>query len=299
MTDHTGNIEEITLADMNLQIDIDKLITDDLPNRQYSLAIWLVQVNFRKIMTMIGETEKKYYKERALAQAKFFAIQQLPKFIDASSGALMLLINEAQATGWHTTDYFGYSNVEDLLSNIWEEAEEGSSVKSDYSFIVEKLLPAAKQMDIKPGELLVASIQAKKLRQIVPTARTVLDSEMPPEKKKESIEWLIGMVADKNFSVREVARQVNTYRGKYTPIPSSLEGNLFIVPGGKSWIVIECADKIEERAITQVLGSRVNIQLADLTLLFAQVASMLKVNRELTLGDTKFAKMLRNLEEVK
>jgi len=297
MTDQIGDIEEITLADMNVTIDTNQLLTTDFPGRQQLFAIWLVQVNYGRIMSKIGKTEKRAYMQRALDQAKFFSIQQLPGLEDTAAGALTVLINEAQSTGWYTSDFFGYSDIEDFLSNVWEEATEGSSKKSDYTFIVQQLIPAAKEMGIKPGELLAASTQPKKLRQIVPTARQILQSSMDAEKKREGLEWLLGMVADKDISVREVSRQVDEYRGKYTPIPEPMVGRKYMVPGGKTWIVIQCEDGVEERAVEQLLQHRVTMYFTDLSQLFSSVAGMLKVNRELAIGDTSLAKMLQNLEE--
>lgn len=270
------DIENISLGEMQLEIDDDALLTENIPNRSYLMAVRVVQKFFRAVMSTIGDTDKPLLQKRALDTAKYMAIQVMPELANTVEAALGILICEAQATGWHTSDWFGYDSIADLLSNTWEEAEEGSSRKSDYTFIVTQLIPAAKAMQIEPALLLAATTQAKKLRNSVPIARQILQSDLPETAKENSLRWLVGLVADPNISVRQMAKQIEESRGTHTPAPQPLAAKKYLVPGNKTWIVIECQTPVEERFVELALHNKVIIEFTDLAELFERVSKMLK-----------------------
>ncbi|MHA2201807.1 MAG: hypothetical protein ACXABN_18205, partial [Candidatus Thorarchaeota archaeon] len=210
-------IEQITLHHMNMDINIERLVMERRQGDEQLLAIWIIQRYYIGIVEKLGDDATKYYKRRALDHAKFFAIQRLPELKSLTDASFIYLIDEAKRTGWFHSDHIGYDSLDELLTSIVDSDSVSEGELSDWKFMANQLMPAAKQFGISPDELLAATCQVKKLRGAVPTCRQILyelemgDKEV--DEAEEEIKSVVKWVADPKITFR----QFETNLGKREP----------------------------------------------------------------------------------
>jgi hypothetical protein len=293
-----SSLEFITLPHMNQEIDDDELLSTDLPGRAKLLAIRAVQAHYRGIMRQLKESEEKFYQQRALDTAKYLAISDLPKLGDAAEDAWLFLSDEANRTGWFTQDYFTYQTLDELLASTWGDEEASRSELSDRKFVVTELLPAARDMGIPAGELLSVTMQNRKMRRLVPTARQLINrDDITPEEKKEGMDMLIGLAANPRVHYAEFDEKLDVFNGKIAKEPEVIQGAKYIVPGGDTVFFVRVQGSEQERIVELALKNRVELPLTDLTQLFKDVLAMLKSGRAEIADDSTFLPKLISIFE--
>ncbi len=284
MNDKLKNeVQTIQLSDMDRKVDLERAITEGYPGAERDIAIVVVQKYFDKFRKKLPEYTRNadnLYK-RALANSKYFAInyitQELPDLVERSISFLLL---EAEQTGWYRQ--LEYDNLTDLMSNIYEtKKKKGTSEWYDWRFLVEKLFPVAKKLEIDIEDLIGASVQHRKLRDAVPAARTIVDKYenqvFTPEKAADDLKWLMGIVADPSKSADQALIDFDTYRGKVYTLPEVIDGQMFLMPENRTILVIDVTGK-ETSLVTQALQGRVNFMPSDPKYLFNRITELLGMN---------------------
>jgi hypothetical protein len=278
--DLVAEIEEITLAHMQVDIDPTDFLIGDKPFAGKRLAVWLVQQYYKfeleRIMKFSSEDKpmSDSILKRALAISKWHAVNQasnvLPNIVDAS---VLHLLDDAERSGWyhHVSDEF--DTLEELLASIVEDAEEQTPKFYNYSFIIKQILPMARSMDIDPDTILIASSQAKKVNILVPAARLLLDGHrdetISTKKVKEDLGWMLKLAADQSVPASQMKMEMEKYRGiGGTNLP--MQGNVFLIGKERSLLVIETNTKREHKAVENALVHKVDFR-------FGEIGELLKL----------------------
>ena len=276
-----SSLESITVAHMLLPIDINRLILNDYPNAERDLCIYLVQGYYKKFEENAGRPLRSSEKERALIYAKYDATRRLTTelkgLIDRST---LYILVDAQTTGWHQA--MEYDNIVELLSSILE-GKEGLEEAYDWKFIVEKLIPAACAAQIPVNVVVNASLNVKKLRGMVPAARELLSKQeleqITPEEAKETLHDWLTKTASPTVSYAEFHEELNGWRNKTAKQKQVIQGYKFIMPDGKSMMVIPLDSDRDMTMIEQALKNRVEFHLTGFDWIQNQVLPQTKEQR--------------------
>ena len=276
-----SSLESITVAHMLLPIDINRLILNDYPNAERDLCIYLVQGYYKKFEENAGRPLRSSEKERALIYAKYDATRRLTTelkgLIDRST---LYILVDAQTTGWHQA--MEYDNIVELLSSILE-GKEGLEEAYDWKFIVEKLIPAACAAQIPVNVVVNASLNVKKLRGMVPAARELLSKQeleqITPEEAKETLHDWLTKTASPTVSYAEFHEELNGWRNKSARQKEIIQGYKFIMPDGKSMMVIPLDSDRDMTMIEQALKNRVEFHLTGFDWIQNQVLPQTKEQR--------------------
>lgn len=276
-----SSLESITVAHMLLPIDINRLILNDYPNAERDLCIYLVQGYYKKFEENAGRPLRSSEKERALIYAKYDATRRLTTelkgLIDRST---LYILVDAQTTGWHQA--MEYDNIVELLSSILE-GKEGLEEAYDWKFIVEKLIPAACAAQIPVNVVVNASLNVKKLRGMVPAARELLSKQeleqITPEEAKETLHDWLTKTASPTVSYAEFHEELNGWRNKTARQKQVIQGYKFIMPDGKSMMVIPLDSDRDMTMIEQALKNRVEFHLTGFDWIQNQVLPQTKEQR--------------------
>jgi len=274
----------ITLFHMMDEIDLGDVILNDGPAAIQQLAVWLVQ---RFFWNHPSNKDGKLSKDVAMSildQAKYLATTYFIKeWGGLGERATLFILSDAQSTGWHTSEYFNYENLEEMLLSILDDDENSIVEASNLSFIVKQLLPAASRYGIDPMLLWGMSGQAKKLRLLVPTARYVLNNkDFSEEEKEENLHFLVGRAADDKISSAEFKADTDQIRGKRNRANHALEGYEFILPNNETWIVIKCPSQADERSVEMMLGKKVELVTTDYMTVIDQLLKQTKFYKKLS-----------------
>lgn len=284
MIDKLAVLEEVgqlTTTHMSMKINIEKLLLDDYPNAHLELAILLTQGYYNRIQQEHDGDTSPPYQARALDRAKWFTINRLtthfPALIERST---LFMLTDAEESGWYRSDWFGYSDLTELLSSFSDAAEEGTTTWYDWNFIVTKMLPACEMFGVPASDIMSASCQVKKLRGAVPATRDILKRNeagaLTDKQARNDLKWLMGVVGDPQVTYSSMREEVDFYQGKLLNRVNPTAGEKYILPDGRTLFVIEVTDMIGERTIEQALNNRVNFKLEDLGKLFRRTSRLMK-----------------------
>jgi len=272
-------VRMIEMSHMELQIDIQDDLLDGQPGAEKRLAIYLVQGYFNRYKEKLGnDTSKPAYLNHALTLAKFRAVQALTKDLhDLIDRATIFAMNDATESGWfHDLEF---NSLTDMLAAIYDGTEEDTSAYYDWKFISEHMIPIAQKLGVDIDKLTGASLQTKKIRGAVPTARMIIEKlkteEIDEVRAADEMSWMFGQIADPAVSYIEMRNNLNKFRGISTEIKPPLRGEIFIVPGG-TWMLIKANEVKDVSMIEQALKNRVDFSLTDIVVLFEEINKMLK-----------------------
>ena len=249
-------VHDLTLADMSKEIDIGKLMVKEYPGAERDLAIYLTQQYFNEYDV---KRDVRGVREQALSYAKYSTINrlmtELPDLIERST---TLMLSAAQESGWFRR--LEYDNITELLASIYEEKKAlGTNEWYDWRFLVERLVPMAKQMEIDVNTLISASVQHRKLRGVIPAARLCIEQyendKIDSSKAAEDLHMLMETVADPALSTAQAQQVFDEYRGKSFGGNTPIEGETFVLPG-KTLMVISVDEK-QLSMVEQALRGRV------------------------------------------
>jgi hypothetical protein len=183
------------------------------------------------------------------------------------------MLDEAERTGWMHSDFIGFDSLEDLLNNSIDPDSMGIGEVSDWKFVVQQMIPAARNFGVEPEQLFAASCQIKKLRGSVPTARQIIkDLEMGDITEKEaadSFKNVVEWVADPKVTFS----QFETNIGKREPVEIKRIIDLYDVsiPGGEHWLVIKTETETERVIVEKILKKRIRSKPRALPWLIEQI----------------------------
>jgi hypothetical protein len=131
---------------------------------------------------------------------------------------------------------------------------------SDWKFIANQLLPAARTFGWEPDELLAATCQTKKLRGAVPTWRQIINEMEMGDKEVEEAELELKSIVEWVADPRVTYRQFETNLGKRESPDVYRAIDVFEValPGGDTWMVIPTNTETDKRIIERMLNHRMN-----------------------------------------
>jgi hypothetical protein len=276
-------IEQITLAHMNMNIDVSTIIMEHKQGNEQVFAIWMVQLYYSNMLEALGEDATPYNKKRALDHAKFFTLQRLPDLKSMTEASFYFLLDEANKTGWFHEDHIGYDSLDELIANIVDSESMSKGEVSNWNFIANEMIPMAKHFGVTPDKLFSASCQIKKLRGSVPVCRQIkYELEMGDKTEAQAgkefkavIEWL----ADPKVTYT----QFEILAGKQDPPEAKRAVSMYEVsiPGGTTWIVIPVETETDQRIIERMLRNRMVKKPRALPWLLE------KINKILPIGDMK------------
>lgn len=274
-----GEVEGIELSHvLSCNVNVDRLLLEDYPGAERDLALLLVtkfyQLNFA---SKFKPTDGVALRERALSYSKWYTIRRLNELTGLVERATLYSMDEANQTGWfHDMEY---DSLEDMLSSIYEE-HEGQSEAYDWKFIVEQLVPAAKEAGIPSGTLMMASLSVKKLRMVVPAARELFkkaeEGIVTEEESKETLFHWLEQIASRDVTASTFREETDKWRNRSSESTKPLHGYQFMMPDGDWWVVSIAPDNAKLATVQQALRNRVEIQTTDLGFLLKTINEMLK-----------------------
>jgi len=261
-------IDVITLAELDEDIPWASVMTHpDEAGQEKVLAVGLVRELIKPFKEKLeGETDRRYMK-RALESAKWCATQlvmggELQTLIERTT---VFILDDARKTGWYQN--MEYDTLQELLASIYDETKHESSTFYDFRFITEKLLPAAKELKIPVGTLIGASQQMRKLRKSVPACRIILekleDGSYNPQEAAHELNHFLSQVASRTVTTKEFSNEVDKWQGKQINTPDPFEGYFYIVPGKRTWMMVEVLTDVEQRAVEMATKGLINWKLGD------------------------------------
>lgn len=276
-------IEGIGLEHMDIDIDVSHVLLDDYPNAHFEFALLLVQGYYERYREQLGDNPPKAYLLRSLDYSKFYAVQRVTKdFHNLVDRTITYLLDDADRTGWFRSDYFGHDSLIELLASIADE-HTNTNEFYDWDFIVTKLLPMARTAGVDPTSVMSASVQVRKMRSAVPAGRMIAEQlekgVIDHKVAEESVRWLFGVVSNPRISARAAQAEFDKFRGKKLQRLDPLQARRVFLPGGKSWIIVNCDNQTEEITIERALGKLVDMHMSDMTEIARSLAEMLKGNR--------------------
>lgn len=268
-------IENITLNDIKVEYDIEKILLEGYKGAERDLACFLIKKHYEKrIAGFKSKITDRNIQDRVLIESKWFTLDllttNLPALIDRTH--LYMLI-EADQTGWYRK--MEYKDLEELIYSMIEDVDQSGSEAYDWRFIVEKLVPAARAFGIKPEMLGNATHQIRKLRQAIPTARLILKrheaGDLTDAKARKDLKWVVEQLADPKITSFQMKPELDKYRGVVPDSEVEIKGYVYLTGDDTSLMLIEVKSKLEMSIIEQRLRKRVNFQTADYKE-FAQMA---------------------------
>lgn len=270
-------IKDLTISDLSKEIDLGKLLAHEYNGNERDLAIYLTKEYYKDYKVADAHIG---IQEQALSYSKYFAIKrlliELPDLIERTT---TFMLTAAQENGWYRR--LEYDNIEELLASVYDEKKaRGTNEWHEWKFLVERLVPMAKQMNIDVDTVIGASVQHKKLRNVVPAARLCIDQyendKIDASKAAEDLRMLITTVADPSITVSQANQVFDEYRGKTYKADPPIEGETFLLPN-KTLMVISVTDK-QLAMVEQALRGRVEFAPRDPAFLFNSVASIFNVD---------------------
>ena len=291
-----NNMQYITLIDMAVSVDIDKVLTEEYDEGPRDFCLYFVQRFYNQIVKERKGTLNRAGLEKALTLAKFSATKVLMvhmgELVDKTK---LFMLADAQDTQWfHDMEY---DDVAELLSGFLE-GKEGMDEAYDWKFIVEKLIPAARKIKVEPGHIVEATLGIKKLRGMVPAARELLrqqeDGEIGEQETHNILtNWLL-MAASQDVSYVGMREELDKWRGLIVARDEPRKGYKILMPNGKFMMVIETETDKDISMIEQALRNRVDFSITGFDWLIAKVVGESKASRQ----DELMARIQRNLSGV-
>ncbi|MGC9384730.1 MAG: hypothetical protein ACP5D6_09045 [Kosmotogaceae bacterium] len=257
-------LQFITIADLNKEINIGRILLDDYDGIERDLCLFLVQGYFDEILKDTGEMNR-HGTEKALVYAKWYATRRLSSEKEGLSGVVerskLYMLNDAEKTGWHHA--LEYNDVAELLASILE-GKEGSDEAYDWKFIVEQLMPAAEHANIPADTVMRASLNVRKIRGMVPAARELLkrqkNDELDTKEAENTLKGWLEKAVDQNVTSAGFKEELDQWRGLSVNRKDPITGYRIIQPNGKPILCIELDGDGQATMIEQALRNRVNIQ---------------------------------------
>lgn len=265
------DIDNITLLHMGIEIDLNRLLTEDYPNAHIDFAILLIQKNYFRYIKEIekvsnGSSIPQYLKERAFLYSKLSATNWLVRHSkELMERSTAFLLEEAERTGWYRTDYFGYDTLLDFLASLSDAQEEGTSNAYYWNAFVTKVVPAAEKADIAPGQLLASSAQARKMHWLVTVynniERYMKTGAMTADQGEKEFVKFVEMAASSKVTSLEFEDNVEKWRGRKTKTPEPIVGyNCILGQDGKGLIIIETGNGVDSSMVTNSLRNKVVLE---------------------------------------
>jgi len=272
------SVEALSLADMQIKVDLPKVLRTPGPGRYKALALAYVQAYYWQMADLLGKEAHHSYYRQALVKAQFMVVRDAPTLIKDIEAGLIWLLDGANREGWFTE--LEYDDIEDMMVNAWEASDERTSTWRDYRTIVQIILPEAEKMGIPVPTLLNASQQIKKLRRSIPEIRDVIYGSESSDTKRARMQYILEKAADPKITSGEFEKSMEQFQRRTYKAPEPINSWAFMLPGGKIWFVIPAEDQIEARAIQIVLERLGEVRDTPLPVLIEQVLSFMKIGRE-------------------
>lgn len=255
----TEIVDGISLKHMDSDVSVWHALEADDPEE---LALALVQAYYKNHpIHRSGDSVKIDYRERALAVAKYMALDKLlNQWDDIGERASAFLLTDAEHTQWYQSDFFSVNTFDELLASLMDGVKEGSPTWYIWRDWRTTVLPAAQAAGIPVPELYRATSQVFKARRAVPAIKTIITADEPEETKKEKLIDFMKMVADPAVTRSELEKEIETIRGKRRHVIEQLPGYQ-IVTANETLIVVRCATPIQARAVEIALQQIVNFNL--------------------------------------
>lgn len=262
-----SQIEYIDIHNIE-KVDID--VTDVLAKAgeagsEKLFAMALVKYYYAPILAKIGKDH--HMKPRALATAKWQATKlltgdDLRQLIDR---AQVFLLQDAKETGWHTT--MEYDTLQELITSMMDNFDPQSSMRYDLAFIADSLLPIAKKLNLPVDMMVGATHQMMKLRRAVPICRRILgdieNGRTDTQDAADELYNLLSPVADPKITGAKFDEMVGVWHKKNMGDIDPSDGSIYIMPGNRTWMVIE-VDDVTQRAIQMATKGLVKWELSDI-----------------------------------
>lgn len=262
-----SEIKSITIQHMETTLNaVEILANANQAGAEKALALVLVKHFYDPINAKLGEDW--HLRARALGTAKWqatrlLASNDIPALVER---ALVFLMEDAKATGWH--NLMEYDTLLELLSSFYDHTDEGSSFFYDLNFISETLMPVAKKLDIPVDMMVSATHQMMKLRRAVPPCRRIISDMqkgiMEPEQAAEEMTNILTQVADPSISGSKFDTIMGVWHAKsFGDLPQQ-EGHVYIMPGNRTWMVLEINDPVVQRSVEMATKGLITWNLGDL-----------------------------------
>jgi len=260
--------KEITSEHMQIEVNIDRLMSSDYPERAMDFYLLGVQKFYKKYMEALGKDANKEMKQRALDYSKRDTIQQLFTHWDGVIDAAKIMsMQEAESSGWYRKDWFSYKDVQELLMSFMTDEDTSISEMFDWKNIVEKVLPMAQSFGVPPAELVKASSQRKKFRCAIPAFNFILNElekgVITSEYAEKSFKTFLTAVGNPKVTVSEIELAQKKFRRVIVQPPEVIDAFLYLMPADTNrpyWLLIPCNDQ-ERAGIEQLITSRVNVKI--------------------------------------
>jgi hypothetical protein len=265
-------MKDITLKDMEQEIDLDDILLKDGPDAHERFALFVIQVYFRKLCKVIEEhgSITKELRKRSLLYAKHQAMSWLIRegkpLIDRS---MSFMVEEAKRTGWYKSDHFSYSDVEDLIASLVDETEDGSADRWAWTTFANKIIPAARSAGIEPGLLAASATGIKKVRHCLAPAWNELSDRMKTgaisvDEGKSTMDWLLQLSADPKITYTVMQKEVNNWRGKTVKAPEAIPGFEVLLGNQETWFLIKTQSGVNTKRVEQALRKISDLEIVGL-----------------------------------
>lgn len=270
-------------------IDIGDIITEDGPQAHIKFALYLIQVQYRKIVASIVSHDHKEptraMKERALLYARHATMSWLLRdgkgLIDRTTAYLM---EEAERTGWFRSDYFSWDSIEEFVASCVDATEDDSSEHWAWLTFAKKIVPAAKAAGIETGLLMSSSLQVKKLRHSLVPAWNELEERMKlgavsEDKGQDTFRWMLELAANPTVTYPQMKEEVDTWRGVTPKLPEPLEGLSVLVNENETIYLVVSKSRVEAHLVEMALRNKANLEVVGLKTFIKLTAKLMGAER--------------------
>lgn len=271
-------VKEITLGHMLLSVDIDKIFTEEYPERSHDFLLYSVQRFYLKYLALLQKENGKIsssLQKAALSYArKSTMISVFTQWDAIVKGAQTIAVNEAEQSGWYRD--FEYDDIAELLSSFMDDEDISHTMVLNWKNAAEVVLPLAKRFDVPIEKFVSSTLQRKKFITALPAFNYVhmglKTGMLDPVQAEAMFEQVISDCANQQISTREMQRRQQVMRGIAISAPPRVDALVYDMPYADKplWIVIPATEQ-ELSGIEQLLATRVKLSWGKTTMLFNQI----------------------------
>jgi len=253
---------------------IPKWALDDYPGAEQDFSLWLEQqfltayhstAMAQAINGETGEILDDQIYQRTKAVAKFQAMNRTLSLKGTIERAQVWQLYQANETGWFRLLPPEFDTIEELMANMVEAVEEGTSEYYDLSFLVKEILPMIRSAGIPVEIVMGMTMKISKARAAVPVFRELIRNssagDVPDPVKEQELKDAVISIVEKissNLPVREFRAEMQVIRGKVIEAPDPCEMRRYVLVGGRNAFIIQTIDHVQLRAIEIALRGLTN-----------------------------------------
>jgi hypothetical protein len=231
-------------------------LTEHYEGMEQDIMDWYYAFYFHKVWDGNNDSIRNTQAfAETVATARLQALIQTGAIRSRSGKSFMLQLYEAKKSAWWK-DLDEVHDIGQLIEiALWDAMENDPTGGNRYE--LEKLLKiifACEQMGVDKSLIISVPENISKARESTRVIDHIMQSDAKEREKVEQIEGILKEVGDKTITFEEFRKHSHARMGKVgktvmPPVPASL----YLLPGGKEFILIETDNKTQTRAIESAL----------------------------------------------